>query len=215
MPGFALADSEPVEETVKLDLTSAQLIVFEQPVKKEAPKVEIPPTIHEVQDGDTLYAIAEVHDIAWAKIYDANTEIENPDFIKPGDKLKIPKRDEEVVSRSLPAVQVIDTAVHVDAPAVTVAAVTVYQELSGSYGYVSSGSNCVNTAKAHGKNQPGDPINWAPTTHVPFIGAAALFNFNHVAIVSGIHADGSIEVIHENCPGCPTRYPRNAFRGFF
>jgi hypothetical protein len=87
--------------------------------------------------------------------------------------------------------------------------------LTGAYGYALAGGNCVNTAKAWGKNQPGNPISWVPTTSTPFIGAAALFPYNHVAVVVGLWSNGDIEVAQENCPACPHRYPRGAFRGFF
>lgn len=87
--------------------------------------------------------------------------------------------------------------------------------LIGSYGYARAGGNCVNTARAWGKSQPGNPISWTPTTQTPFIGAAALFHFNHVGVVQGLHEDGSLEIVHENCGGCPSRYPRFMFRGFF
>lgn len=241
--GFALADSDkpldvispaeevkvlpPVEEAkvlpsageVKLDLTTPQPIVLvelvkpadivKKPVKKEATKVP-KPVIHEVQSGDTLSSIAESHQTAWPRIYDANTEVEDPNLIAPGEKLRIPRPDEQITPRTAPAAPAAPASVPVVATVVVPAS-----ELIGSYGYVVGGSNCVNTAKAHGKNQPGNPISWVPTTQAPFIGAAVLFYFNHVAIVSGIHSDGSVEVIHENCPGCPTRYARSAIRGFF
>jgi LysM repeat protein len=213
MPGFALADGT-TQETINPDLTP---VAVTESVKEEAPK---PPVVHEVQEGDTLSGIAETNETIWTRIYDANTEVENPDLIQPGEKLKIPKTDEQIASRSLPTppepapVAALPAAIEAPAPT-TVSAVSTVQELIGSYGYLVNGPNCVNTAKAHGKNQPGNPISWVPTTQIPFIGAAALFSFNHVAIVSGIHSNGDIEVIHENCPGCPTRYPRSEFRGFF
>jgi len=87
--------------------------------------------------------------------------------------------------------------------------------LIGSYGSVRSGGNCVNTARAHGKIQPGNPITWSVSTRTPFIGAAALFNYNHVAIISGIWDNGDIEVIHENFSGSRTRFSQAEMRGYF
>lgn len=220
-------------ETNKLELTKViaealPAIKPETEVKKEVPPAPKPPepVVHEVQSGDTLTAIGESHQTPWTRVYDANAEVADPNVIMPGQKLRIPRADETIAPRT-PAAPPAPPAPVAAAPAPVASAgpvqtrvdsvhtVSANPELIGSYGAVLVGGNCVNTAKAHGKNQPGNPISWSPTTQTPFVGAAALFYFNHVAIVTGIHSDGSIEVIHENCPGCPTHYPRGTFRGFF
>lgn len=87
--------------------------------------------------------------------------------------------------------------------------------LMGSLGYIRPGNNCVNTAKAYGKNQPGDPDTWYVTTRTPFIGAAAVFPFKHVAIVVGIWSNGDIEVVHENAPGAGHRFSQSQIKGYF
>lgn len=87
--------------------------------------------------------------------------------------------------------------------------------LTGEVGYSAAGGNCVWTAMAYGKWQPGNPISWYPTTHTPFIGAAVLFPFNHVAILVGIYGNGDVEVIQQNSPNAPHRYSMSAIRGFF
>lgn len=87
--------------------------------------------------------------------------------------------------------------------------------LTGSFGYSAPGGNCVWTAMAYGKLQPGNPISWYVTTHTPFIGAAALFPFNHVAVVVGIYGNGDIEVAQQNSPGAPHRYSQWEIRGYF
>jgi hypothetical protein len=94
------------------------------------------------------------------------------------------------------------------------ATVVVYGNyLSGSYGYALAGGNCV---VEPGVNNPGwgNPIDWPITNTEPWIGASALFWYNHVAVVTGLWGNGDIEVRHQNCPGCPTRYSRASFRGF-
>lgn len=235
-PGAVLADSGPSTKPVKtdtvfaveaasqqlekLDLESMLTLAFAEPVKKEKPVAPAPsaePVVYEVKEGDTLYTIAENYKVAWTRVYDANTQIENPELIQPGDKLKIPKPDESIEPRALPVAPapVEQPTSQPSAPVPTQSAPVVAGLLAGSYGYSLAGGNCVDMAKRYGKNQPGNPVSWVPTTRTPFIGAAALFYYNHVAIVSGIHYDGSIEVIHENCPNCPTRYPASTFRGFF
>lgn len=206
-------DNTVITESKHLDITNMLAVVRPEP-KKEIPKPVAPPepVIHEVKDGDTLTSIGEDNQMPWMRVYDANANVEDPNIIKPGDNLRIPRADENLTSRPIPenAPPIPEQSV----PA-TVQTYVPTSELIGSYGWVSGGGNCVNTAKQYGKSQPGNPISWSPTTQTPFIGAAVLFYFNHVAIVTGIHSDGSVEVTHENCPGCPTRYPRSAIRGFF
>jgi hypothetical protein len=74
---------------------------------------------------------------------------------------------------------------------------------TGSVGYSLAGGNCVDEP---GVNNPGwgNPIDWPITSHLPWLGASALFYFNHVAVVTGIYPDGSIEVRQQNSPGAPT-----------
>lgn len=86
-------------------------------------------------------------------------------------------------------------------------------ELLGSYGYAVPYGNCVNEP---GVNNPhwGNPINWPATSSTPWIGASALFQFNHVAVVTGFWSNGDIEVRHQNYTGGQHRFPRSMFRGF-
>ena len=85
--------------------------------------------------------------------------------------------------------------------------------LTGSFGYARAGGNCVREA---GINNPGwgNPINWPVTSYQPWIGATALFGFNHTAVVTGIWSNGDIEVRHQNYWGGQHRFPRGSFRGF-
>lgn len=86
--------------------------------------------------------------------------------------------------------------------------------IAGTLGYISPITNCVTFVNQFGKNQPGNPITWIPTTNTPFIGAAVLFYTNHVAILTG-YGNGFVEVAHGGCATCSTRYPMSAIRGYF
>lgn len=55
-----------------------------------------------IQPGDNLSTIAAAHDSTAQRIYDANTSIDNPDLIYPGDQLRIPSKDEQLPSRPMP-----------------------------------------------------------------------------------------------------------------
>ncbi len=65
---------------------------------------------YEVTAGDSLATIAEEHgykgESAWRRLYSANPSLEDPDLIVPGQKLRIPDRDEHVKPRALPKVTV-------------------------------------------------------------------------------------------------------------
>jgi len=44
-----------------------------------------------VEESDTLADIGRKHNLSWEQIADANRDVlDNPDFVKPGFKLKIP-----------------------------------------------------------------------------------------------------------------------------
>ena len=47
-----------------------------------------------VKSGDSLSKIGQHHGVAWREIYEANKDVigDNPDLIKPGQKLRIPKK---------------------------------------------------------------------------------------------------------------------------
>lgn len=55
-----------------------------------------------VEAGDTLSAIAQEHSSTIQRLFDANTEIEDPNLIHPNDKVRIPGADEELTPRPLP-----------------------------------------------------------------------------------------------------------------
>lgn len=96
------------------------------------------------------------------------------------------------------------------APAAVVPAIP---ELVGSIGYARAGGNCVNEP---GINNPGygNPISWPTTSSEPWIGATAVFTWNHVGVVTGIWANGDIEVRHQNYWGGQSRFPRSMIRGY-
>lgn len=54
-----------------------------------------------VQSGDSLTKIAKRYKTKYTRIYYANTKIKHPDLIYPGDKLKIPNKDEKLKKRPL------------------------------------------------------------------------------------------------------------------
>jgi hypothetical protein len=56
-----------------------------------------------VNQGDTLDGIATAHQTTYVRMYDANSNIKDPDLIYPGDNLRVPSADEQLPDRPLPA----------------------------------------------------------------------------------------------------------------
>lgn len=56
-----------------------------------------------VQVGDTLSKIAEANTTTYPRLFDANTQIQDPDVIYAGDTLRIPLPDEQLAPRALSA----------------------------------------------------------------------------------------------------------------
>lgn len=54
--------------------------------------------------GDSLSKIATENGSTAQRLYDANTTVKNPDLIYPGDKLRIPSAEEQLVSRPMPTI---------------------------------------------------------------------------------------------------------------
>lgn len=53
----------------------------------------------EIQKGDSLTKIADNHQTTYRRLYDANTFIQNPNIIYPGDKIRIPEASEQLQDR--------------------------------------------------------------------------------------------------------------------
>ena len=77
------------------------------------PKEDKKPVVitHTIAKGESLSKIAkeykEEHDTTWKRIFDKNTEIKDPDVIAEGDKIVIPRADEKLTERELPAEPVV------------------------------------------------------------------------------------------------------------
>ena len=54
-----------------------------------------------VKKGDTLTKIAKKHKTTYPKLFDANKQIKKPDLIYPGEKVRIPNKDEKLKHRQM------------------------------------------------------------------------------------------------------------------
>lgn len=55
-----------------------------------------------VESGDTLSKIAKAHDTTYKRLFDANTQIADPNLIFVGQTIRIPTADEQLADRQLP-----------------------------------------------------------------------------------------------------------------
>lgn len=69
---------------------------------EEAAPQAAAPVIYEVQPGDYLSKIATQYQTTYTRLFDANPEIVNPDFINPGQKIRIPAVGEQIAPRAVP-----------------------------------------------------------------------------------------------------------------
>jgi len=60
------------------------------------------PNIVKVQSGNTLSGIAKDNGTTYVRLFNANTQIEHPDRIFPGQDIRIPAADEQLADRPLP-----------------------------------------------------------------------------------------------------------------
>jgi len=82
--------------------TTAHAAEKSQPAKAAAPA----PKMVAVKTGDNLTAISEANQSTVQRVYSANTDIQNPDLIYPGQNLRIPTADEQLTDRPLPVASV-------------------------------------------------------------------------------------------------------------
>lgn len=162
-------------------------------------KEEKPPVIVTVQAGDTLTSIAEAHGTTYARLFDANDFLTNPDQIDIGNQIRIPEAEEALADRfSSYTAQAASYQ-----PTYTTQRYTNAPINSSSY-YVGNGMWC--TDYVHSK-RPDVAVygsagyNWLSsaqaagksTGKTPQAGAVAVTN-GHVAYVESVNSDGSYVV---------------------
>lgn len=69
---------------------------------KSDTKTDVAAQVVEIQPGDNLSKIATEKESTIQRLFDANETIEHPDLIFPGEKIRIPAADEQLLTRPLP-----------------------------------------------------------------------------------------------------------------
>jgi LysM repeat protein len=80
-----------------------QTVVAKAPAEKPTTPATPAPVIVTVAPGDTLSSIAAAEQTTYVRIFDANTQITDPNVIDVGWQLRIPTADEQLPDRPLPA----------------------------------------------------------------------------------------------------------------
>lgn len=86
-----------VLSALTLGLSSTAAYAAPEKETKQAPKIVT------IEPGDSLSLIAKANSSSPQRLFDANTNIENPDLIYPGEKIRIPAKDEKLATRPMPA----------------------------------------------------------------------------------------------------------------
>ena len=208
----------------------------EEPVETEQ-IVEV--TKHTVLENESLTDIAEIYEITWNRIYDKNKTIESPDIITPGDELVIPSEDEELETRELPvapepiptqatttstaAVTQTDSQPRSAAAVTRPASVQVQQSRGASAGNRYSYGYCtwhVKNLRSDLPNNLGNANTWVSraraqgmaTGSTPRVGAVAeaTTGYMHVAYVTGVNGDGTVNLSEMNFKGFGVASTRTA-----
>lgn len=79
-----------------------RVIVVPEAQKPTQPAKPPEPVKYTVQSGDNLTRIAEAHNISWLRIWNKNSELDNPDLIYPGQVFLIPDDAEKLEDRPVP-----------------------------------------------------------------------------------------------------------------
>ena len=173
----------------------------EKPVEKDSTPTEVYIT---VAAGDSLTSIATANNTTWTRIFDANESISNPNVLNPGEKLRIPRADEQLPDRS----SQIEAAIAAPVVAQTATTYTTRSyssspTSSSSYDvgngmwctdyvherrpdvavYGNAGYNWISSARSAGKSTGTEARQ----------GAVAVTN-GHVAYVESVNSDGSYTV---------------------
>lgn len=82
-----------------LSITGALFFGANKVYAAEENKGNDKPKIVTVEKGDTLSKLADENDTTYKRLFNANKSIEHPDLIYPGDKLRVPEKDEKLKSR--------------------------------------------------------------------------------------------------------------------
>jgi LysM repeat protein len=138
-----------------------------------------------IQPGDSLSKIATEKDSTIQRLFDANDTIKDPNLIYPGDKLRVPTKDEKLTARPMPSEVVATPAA---APQAAAPARSAPRTVSAQAAPVASGSVWDQLAACESGG------NWAINTGNGFYGGLQFTISSWQAVGgSGLPSDASRE----------------------
>lgn len=165
------------------------------------------PKLYTLASGDALETVAKSENTTVQRIFNKNPKIVNPDIIAVGDTIEIPLPDEQLQNRPMPvmlevsneSLNVVATRNSSDSPRSFSSSGNTY-----SYGY------CTWYAKNMRPDLPNDLGN-ADTWYIrysgskgtsPQVGAIGVAKgYMHVAYITGVNADGTVNLSEMNYQG--------------
>jgi surface antigen len=207
----ASAQDVPADNLEGQSETMDKLAVLDLVEKRATPAAVVPaePPKHIVSEGETLSKIAEQFQTSWKRLYDKNTQIENPDIVNPGSELVIPAPDEQLAERPVPVEEVPEPAAVAPEPKTAQAAPRTTSAARGtSSGNTYTPGYCTWYAKSRRPDLPnnlGNAYTWVsraaaqgiPTGSAPQVGAIGQRG-NHVVYVESINGNGTITISDMN-----------------
>lgn len=97
-------------------LTSSSSSVHAQESNQKPKPVETKKIVT-VKSGDSLSIIAKKHRSSYERLFYANKKIKHPDLIYPGDKIRVPSKDEKLKPREMPGDAVVPVVTPSSQPA--------------------------------------------------------------------------------------------------
>lgn len=208
-PSVVLEDAP----TTVVDKLAVLELVQQQTIKQEAPAPPPPPVEHIVNNGETLVAVADKHQTTWQRLFSKNLHIADPNIINPGEKLVIPKADEQLAERPVPEpVRPAPAPVAVRASAAKKRQAPAVRASRGpssgntyTYGYCTW---YVKNKRPDLPNNLGNADTWVsraaaqdiPTGSAPRVGAVGQRGM-HVVYVERVNGDGTIFISEMNREG--------------
>lgn len=172
-------------------------------IQKEESK-EKKPVLYTIKRGDTLSAIAKAHRVPLERLWAANKQLDDPNVIKPSDKLVVPDKDDKLKARPFPKRAIVKAGLNSS------------QSSPPSGGYSSSGNTydrgwCTWYAKEMRPDLPnrmGNAWKWPSSARAagfavgstPRAGAIGQYG-NHVVYVESVNSNGTFNLSEMNYEG--------------
>lgn len=210
------AHAESVSQIIPANTTNKHLsaetvieVVNAQNEQKEAEAKKTRQEEYIIASGDTLTTVANKYQTTWQRMYAKNVHIADPNVITVGEKVVIPKTDEQLAERAVPVQQAPAPSATRAVAAKTVTTRSVPRGNSGGNTYAQG--YCTWYAKNRRPDLPnnlGNANTWVarasaqgiPTGSAPQAGAIGQQG-NHVVYVERVNADGSVTVSEMNYAG--------------